>query len=611
MKMAKQLTRIIAVVFALVFSQFDQLFSQPPSNVVVLQGRITQNMTLTADKQYLLRGFVTVEDGATLTIEPGTVIYGEKETKGSLIIKRGGKIYANGTKERPIVFTSAQPKGQRAAGDWGGVLILGRAPINVPGGTAVIEGGLGDDGIYGGDNPDDSSGVFRYVRIEFPGIAYAPDNEINGLTLGGVGRKTLIEYVQVSYSGDDSFEWFGGNVNARYLVAYKGLDDDFDIDFGYSGKVQFALAIRDPNIADISGSNGFESDNDGSGSTNTPRTSAIFSNVTFIGPMPDDFGYSGKVQFALAIRDPNIADISGSNGFESDNDGSGSTNTPRTSAIFSNVTFIGPMPDTNFTGYNPNFKRGAHLRRSTRLSFYNSIIAGWPVGILLDGSNVVNDARNDTLQIKNVVIAGVKSANTVTTNVSGFDAKSWFLSASNNNLILPTVGDLKLVDPFNLSNPNPIPRSDSPVLNRADFTNPRLRDPFFVPVNWVGAFGPNESERWDLGWTNYDPQNTDYSKFTSVYERTSEVPREFELKQNYPNPFNPETVIEFSITIASKVKLAVYNSLGQLVREILDDNLEPGSYKVKFNASDLPSGVYIYRLTAGGYAFSRKMVLVK
>jgi hypothetical protein len=553
MKMAKQLAQIIAVVFALVFSQFDQLFSQPPSNVVVLQGRITQNMTLTADKQYLLRGFVTVEDGATLTIEPGTVIYGEKETKGSLIIKRGGKIYANGTKERPIVFTSAQPKGQRAAGDWGGVIILGRAPINVPGGTAVIEGGLGDDGIYGGDNPDDSSGVFRYVRIEFPGIAYAPDNEINGLTLGGVGRKTLIEYVQVSYSGDDSFEWFGGNVNARYLVAYKGLDDDFD----------------------------------------------------------NDFGYSGKVQFALAIRDPNIADISGSNGFESDNDGSGSTNTPRTSAIFSNVTFIGPMPDTNFTGYNPNFRRGAHLRRSTRLSFYNSIIAGWPVGILLDGSNVVNDARNDTLQIKNVVIAGVKSANTVTTNVSGFDAKSWFLSASNNNLILPTVGDLKLVDPFNLSNPNPIPRSDSPVLNRADFTNPRLRDPFFVPVNWVGAFGPNESERWDLGWTNYDPQNTDYSKFTSVYERTSEVPREFELKQNYPNPFNPETVIEFSIPIASKVKLAVYNSLGQLVREILDDNLEPGLYKVKFNASDLPSGVYIYRLTAGGYAFSRKMVLVK
>ncbi len=551
MKTSEMLKKFTTMLILFNLLLFNHLFAQPPSNVVVIQGRITQNMTLTSDKQYLLRGFVTVEDGATLTIEPGTIIYGEKETKGTLIIKRGGKIYANGTKERPIVFTSAQPVGQRATGDWGGVIILGRAPINVPGGTAVIEGGLGDDGIYGGNDPDDSSGVFRYVRIEFPGIAYAPDNEINGLTLGAVGRKTLIEYVQVSYSGDDAFEWFGGTVNAKYLIAYKALDDDFDTDFGYSGKVQFAFSIREPSIADISGSNGFESDNDGSGTTNTPRTAPIFSNVTF----------------------------------------------------------IGPMPDTSFTGYNPNYKRGAHLRRSTRLNLYNSVIVGWPVGIFLDGSNVVNDARNDTLQIKNVIIAGIKSANTVTTNVSGFDARSWFLS--NQNLIFPTAGDLKFVDPFNLSNPNPVPRSDSPVLNRSDFSNHRLQDPFFVPVNWIGAFGPNESERWDLGWTNYNPQNTDYSRLVNVYERTSELPTKFELKQNYPNPFNPETIIEFSIPIASKVKLAVYNSLGQLVREILDDNLETGSYKVKFNASDLPSGVYIYRLTAGGYVFSRKMVLVK
>ncbi len=548
MKTSEMLKKFTTMLILFNLLLFNHLFAQPPSNVVVIQGRITQNMTLTSDKQYLLRGFVTVEDGATLTIEPGTIIYGEKETKGTLIIKRGGKIYANGTKERPIVFTSAQPVGQRATGDWGGVIILGRAPINVPGGTAVIEGGLGDDGIYGGNDPDDSSGVFRYVRIEFPGIAYAPDNEINGLTLGAVGRKTLIEYVQVSYSGDDAFEWFGGTVNAKYLIAYKALDDDFDTDFGYSGKVQFAFSIREPSIADISGSNGFESDNDGSGTTNTPRTAPIFSNVTF----------------------------------------------------------IGPMPDTSFTGYNPNYKRGAHLRRSTRLNLYNSVIVGWPVGIFLDGSNVVNDARNDTLQIKNVIIAGIKSANTVTTNVSGFDARSWFLS-NQNNLIFPTAGDLKFVDPFNLSNPNPVPRSDSPVLNRSH----RLQDPFFVPVNWIGAFGPNESERWDLGWTNYNPQNTDYSRLVNVYERTSELPTKFELKQNYPNPFNPETIIEFSIPIASKVKLAVYNSLGQLVREILDDNLETGSYKVKFNASDLPSGVYIYRLTAGGYVFSRKMVLVK
>jgi len=501
-------------------------FAQPPANVVVLQGRITRDSTLTADKQYLLRGFVTVERGATLTIEPGTIIYGEKETKGSLIIKRGGKIYANGTKDRPIVFTSAQPVGRRAAGDWGGVIILGEAPINVPGGTAVIEGGLGDDGIYGGNNPDDSSGVFRYVRIEFPGVPYQPDNEINGLTLGGVGRKTLIEYVQVSYSGDDSFEWFGGNVNARYLIAYKGLDDDFDTDFGWSGKVQFALAVRDPNIADISGSNGFESDNDGTGTTNQPRTSGIFSNVTS----------------------------------------------------------IGPMPDTTFAGYNPNYKRGAHLRRSTRLSLYNSVFLGWPTGIYLDGSNVANDAQNDTLQIRNVVLAGIKSANQVQTNVSGFDAKGWFLRSQYGNRIYATVSELKLADPFN-SNPKPIPLSGSPLIGMADFTNPRLQD--LTPVNWVGAFGPDSTQRWDLGWTNYDPQNTDYSKFVKVYDRISETPAKFELKQNYPNPFNPETVIEFDLPKSSDVKLIVYNSLGQVVEKLVDEYLSSGSYRVKFNGGAL------------------------
>ncbi len=526
-------------------------FAQPPANVVVLQGRITQNLTLTADKQYLLKGFVTVERGATLTIEPGTIIYGDKETKGSLIIKRGGKIYANGTKDRPIVFTSAQPVGRRAAGDWGGVLILGEAPINVPGGTAVVEGGLGDDGIYGGNNPDDSSGVFRYVRIEFPGVPYTPDNEINGLTLGGVGRKTLIEYVQVSYSGDDAFEWFGGNVNARYLVAYRTLDDDFDTDFGWSGKVQFALAIRDPNIADVSGSNGFEADNDGTGTTNQPRTSGVFSNITL----------------------------------------------------------IGPMPDTTFTGYNPNYRRGAHLRRSTRLNIYNSVFIGWPVGIYLDGSNVVNDAQNDTLQIRNVVLAGIKFANQVQTNVSGFNARNWFLNPQYNNKIYSTANELKLVDPFNLTNPAPIPLPNSPLIGIADFTNPRLRD--LTPVNWVGAFGPDSTQRWDLGWTNYDPQNTDYSRLVKVYERISENPTKFELKQNYPNPFNPETVIEFDLPKSSNVKLVVYNSLGQVVDKLVDEYLLSGSYRVKFNGGNLPSGIYFYKLTADGYSAVKKMVLIK
>ena len=109
--------------------------------------------------------------------------------------------------------------------------------------------------------------VMKYVRIEYPGIAYSPNNEINGLTFGGVGRGTTIDYIQVSYSGDDSYEWFGGTVNCKHLIAYRGWDDDFDTDFGYQGKLQFLVGLRDPEVADQSGSNGFESDNDGSGST--------------------------------------------------------------------------------------------------------------------------------------------------------------------------------------------------------------------------------------------------------------------------------------------------------------------------------------------------------
>ncbi|MCI0514275.1 T9SS C-terminal target domain-containing protein, partial [candidate division KSB1 bacterium] len=178
---------------------------------VILQGNIATNRTLKADSTYLLKGFVRVQAGATLTIPAGTVLYGEFNTQGSLIVLPGGKIMAQGTVNRPIIFTSQYTKpgsGQAPQrGDWGGVILLGKAPINVPGGTAAIEG-PGD--TYGGSDPDDNSGVLSYVRIEYAGIAFSPNNEINGLTFGGVGRGTQIDHIQVSYANDDSYEWFGG-----------------------------------------------------------------------------------------------------------------------------------------------------------------------------------------------------------------------------------------------------------------------------------------------------------------------------------------------------------------------------------------------------------------
>ncbi len=249
--------------------------------VVTISGKITTNTTWTSNKKYLLTGFVYVESGATLTINAGTIIKGDLATKGTLIIKPGAKIIAEGNVTNPIVFTSNQAIGARKAGDWGGIVILGNAKVNKN--PITIEGE--NISSFGGTDDADNSGILKYVRIEFAGIAFETDKEINGLTLGGVGKGTTIDYVQVSYSGDDAYEWFGGNVDAKHLIAYGTLDDDFDTDNGFSGNIQFGLSLRDPKIADqcsCSDSNGMESDNDGSGSTAVPQTSAKFANLSFI-----------------------------------------------------------------------------------------------------------------------------------------------------------------------------------------------------------------------------------------------------------------------------------------------------------------------------------------
>ncbi|MEG8990679.1 T9SS type A sorting domain-containing protein [Ignavibacteria bacterium 4148-Me] len=537
----------------LFFISATSLFAQLAPFDEVLEGNINSDKVLDANKKYLLRGFVNVNEPATLTIPAGTIIYGEKSSKGSLIINRGAKIVAIGTPDKPIIFTSQQPKGQRGAGDWGGIIIAGRASINVPGGTAVIEGGTGT--VYGGGdkpNDDDSSGVLKYVRIEFPGIAFLPDNEINGLTLGGVGRKTIIEYVQVSYSGDDSFECFGGTVNCKYLIAYKGLDDEFDTDFGYRGKCQFLFGFRDPNMADISGSNGFESDNDGTGTLNSPRTQPIFSNVTLIGPLPS--------------------------------------------------------PD--FTQFNSNYKRGAHLRRSALTSIYNSIIMGYPVGLLIDGQNSADGAIANDLQIRNTIIAGSQSGKNLTTNVNGFDVVTWFNNPDFGNKTFDKSSDVGLIDPFNLTNPNPIPASNSYASTNASFNNDRLKDNFFTHVNYIGAFNPN-GPRWDERWTNYDPQNTDYT-LTDVKETYNKnIPADFQLYQNYPNPFNPNTTISFTLPKSGYVNLIVYNSLGQEIAKLIDGYKDAGTYFINWNAENLPSGVYIYKLESNNFTAVKKMTLMK
>lgn len=233
---------------------------------------------------YLMKGWCYVTYGSTLTIEAGTVIKGDKETRAALIVEPGGKLIAKGTVDAPIVFTSEMPAGKRKPGDWGGLILCGYARNNED--IMQIEGGPRT--MHGGPNNADNSGVLSYVRVEFAGYPFKKNQEINGITFGSVGNGTQIDHLQVSYANDDAFEWFGGTVHAEYLVAYHCWDDDFDIDNGYSGTCRHLLGIRHPRIADITGSHAFECSNNGTNTPATPTTAATFEDVTIYGPASGD-----------------------------------------------------------------------------------------------------------------------------------------------------------------------------------------------------------------------------------------------------------------------------------------------------------------------------------
>jgi hypothetical protein len=256
-----------------------------PINVpttTTLTGNINTTTTLTSDKVWTLKGYVYVTDGAKLIIQPGTTIVSDVAEKGALCIERGSQIIAEGTQSKPIVFTSGRPEGQRSPGDWGGIVILGRAKTNRSS-EPTIEGGIGRP--YGGTNDSDNSGVLRFVRIEYAGIAAMPNSEINALTLGGVGNGTILENIQTIYANDDAFEFFGGTVNGKNLYAFATADDDFDFDFGYTGMITNGVAKRDPQFVDSGDAgNGVECDNDGTGSAAQPYTHPKLFNMILVGP---------------------------------------------------------------------------------------------------------------------------------------------------------------------------------------------------------------------------------------------------------------------------------------------------------------------------------------
>lgn len=420
---------------------------------------------------YILKGWVYIADGAELTIEPGTIIKGDKQTKASLIAERGGKLIAQGTATEPIVFTSEEAKGNRRPGDWGGIILCGKAKNNKS--EMQIEGGPRTK--HGGNDDADNSGVLSYVRIEFAGYPFQTDQEINGLTLGSVGSGTKIDHVQVSYTNDDSYEWFGGTVNCKYLVAYKGWDDDFDTDNGFSGKVQFGLSVRDSKIADVSQSNSFESDNNADGSNSEPHTSAVFSNMTLVGPMATDASFVNDASY-----------INGGNYYPN------------------NGSSLG------------KFQAAMHIRRDTHLNCFNSVAIGWPIGIIIDNEkgDTQGAATAGNLKLENIWMANVDAVGTdfnkiYVDGLYNYETKqvdqtkpsfssTFFKAQSGNKFYEAATGWFDTT--------GYIPTSGSPLLSAAAFTNSLLSG--FDQVSYIGAFAAGDT--WLDGWTNFDPQNTDY-----------------------------------------------------------------------------------------------------
>ena len=310
--------------------------------VTAVSGDITTNTTWDAGHVWEISGIVTVRNGATLTIAAGTYIKATASTglaNGVLVIGKDGKINATGTAANPIVFTSRNLLDNNAAtvgkpGEFGGVILLGNAVTNAPGGTKLIEG-LPDEAkyYYGGSSNADNRGIFKYVRIEYAGFKLAENVEVNGLTLGAVGSGTTVDHVQVSYGLDDGFEFFGGTVSPSYLVALGNDDDQFDFDNGFTGTISFAVALADGNSTHsvsggVSDSNGIESDN------NAPAESSAFNLL------------------------------------------------PKTHPTLNNFSIIGTRTAATATGV--GYRNGIRERRGSEVTLNNSLVTGFNVGVSFD-----------------------------------------------------------------------------------------------------------------------------------------------------------------------------------------------------------------------------------
>lgn len=455
---------------------------------VVLSGSIAANRTMTPDTNYVLRGFVYVNSGATLTIAAGTKIVGDTTAVGSaLFILRGARIEANGTAAAPIVFTSQRSVGNRAPGDWGGLIIAGNARNNRSG-SVIIEG---SDGSVVGANPNgvvytggtvdtDNSGTLRYVRVEFAGYATLPDNELNSFTFAAVGSGTTFEYLQSVSGLDDSYEWFGGTVDGKYLISYEAGDDHFDTSEGYRGRNQFLIAYQSTFLTPRAGAGAISSD-------------------------PQGFEVDGCNGGGCTAPSGGNAQSSGRD------DGLWTMN------MFANFTLIG-VGATTTTPTNGGV--GAVLRRGTGGHYINGVIARWPRQAMSIRDTTSNNRFNvDSLIVRNVYLAdnGTQNGGVIFDPTgSNFGQESAF-AARNSNITVAagtvTAASLFTALPAGATAPTAAnfdwsPASSSPIATgglSSFASDPRIAaraGTFIVPTAYRGAAAPGGTKWWE-GWTNY------------------------------------------------------------------------------------------------------------
>jgi hypothetical protein len=572
-----------------------------PAPTVTISG--TASGTWTANNVYELSGVVTVDSLTTLTIEPGTIIRGDNNVPNScLIVRRGAKLIAQGTPCKPIIFTSDKAPGQRAPGDWGGIIMLGRAPMNATGGVAFIEGlnNIPASQFGPGVNPaipDESSGVLSYVRIEYGGYVFQQNVEINGLTMGAVGSGTKLDHVQVSFINDDGFEWFGGTVNATHLVCYRVVDDNWDTDLGFSGKIQFALGVRDPEL-----------------------------------------------------WDPTFAAASGSStseGWESDNDAGGSNNNPRTAAVFSNVTDIGPFrgvanPATDLEG----FRRGGRIRRNSQTSIFNTIMMDWRTGLFIDGGNASTGSNGafatGVARFRNNIIAGartnqniVRSTNVAYAGIANIDslanttgllirpyefftpdyrpsmASPAAMGAAFDDALLPVV--ITKFDGETIKNVHHLTWETSTEIENRGFDVERSADGRsfssigFVPTksangNSASVLSYNfEDSRPLPGISYFRLKQTDIngrSNYSKVLMLQTAVGNDMQYSLVYPNPVGSQLNMIVLAPKATRINVQIVDFVGRAVRTQSFD-VKRGSNNIQMNVGNLNSGQYMVKCVDG------------